>query len=339
MKGTNTNKNALNINALKKTALTKTTFLKATLSVACLSLYSLLVACNSNMAKSPNDLQKAIDTGKIISLDESSSQGIINGVPVDSNDPILSSTVALYDRFSGLPFCTGTLLTNNILVTAAHCMEGMSPSRIVVGFGKDVDIKKAQFRRVVGGVIHTDYLKLTPSQANDSRSQNWGDLGLIKFDGVLPAGFAPAMILNDMSLLKNGDDVTLAGYGIIDGLKEIPTKALLKTSVQIKDAKFSLTEVEIAPSNGHAACHGDSGGPAFIKLNGRDVVFGATSRTATIASAKSCLDGSIYTVLSAHLNWLKTNIQKLNGKIVNSKKIESNTNTVDKNSVIVSLNQ
>ena len=271
-----------------------------------------LVACQNK----PNALNEALAKGEVISLDTTDdatqNNGIIGGVPVAAGDTILSSTVGLYDSFSKQAFCTGTLLTKNIVVTAAHCLAGSSPSKILVGFGKDVSPKKVQFRKVDGGRINSTFLQLTKAQANDPRSANWGDLGVIRFVGTVPAGFAPAMILNNSAELKNGQNVTLAGFGYTDGLRELLPTNLMKTTVQIKDAKFSATEVEIAPSAGHGACHGDSGGPAFVNINGRDVVFGATSRTATMSGAVSCLEGSIYTVLAAHLDWLKESIKILN---------------------------
>ncbi len=295
--------------ATNKTSLTLANLIQKGHLLALVALS--LAACQNK----PNALNEALAKGEIISLDtEDATQnnGIIGGVPVDSGDTILSSTVGLYDPLFKRAFCTGTLLTKNIVVTAAHCLTGSSPSKVLVGFGKDVGPTKVQFRKVDGGRIHSTFLRLTKAQANDPRSANWGDVGVIRFVGTIPAGFAPAMILNNSAELKNGQDVTLAGFGYIDGYKRLSSTNLMKTTVQIKDAKFSATEVEIAPSAGHGACHGDSGGPAFVNLNGRDIVFGATSRTATMSGAVSCLEGSIYTVLAAHLDWLKESIKILN---------------------------
>lgn len=233
--------------------------------------------------------------------------GIIGGVAVENADPISRSTVALYDVDSG-PICTASLITKNIAVTAAHCVEGFSNNLFLV-FGARLPTQESEavYRKVLTVKIHETYGQIRPDAADQ------GDIALIKFEGKsLPEGFKPATLLASSSHLVNGGEAILAGYGLTSMLPRQETDRLLKTTVKIANAKYGKTEVSFSQANGNGACHGDSGGPAFVRIKDSLVLFGVTSRSLTLRGGSTCLEGSIYSSIPGHIKWIRANVKLLN---------------------------
>lgn len=234
--------------------------------------------------------------------DEATTQsGIIGGSEVKAGSALTKSIVALYDTVQG-QLCTGTLLPNNIVVTAAHCMA-LKPQDLLVIFGTKVD-KTAQARRVTGATPHPDY-----AVHGDDEKDN-GDIAVVHFEGTIPSGYQPAQILTDIKKLKDGASVVLAGYGISNGKDKSGAGVLRSVSVKIADAKFSETEVKLDQRQGRGACHGDSGGPAYVAIGGKNYVWGVTSRGVD-DMYDLCNQYAVYTSIPAHQEWLQKTSQEL----------------------------
>ncbi|MGE5086480.1 MAG: S1 family peptidase [Bacillota bacterium] len=163
------------------------------------------------------------------------------------------------------------------------------------------------------------------SDADQGADNN--DIALLKISGQMPEGYQLAQILTDDSLIKAGTSVTLAGYGVTSVTKTpVDPKAyphldeaiatgeiscsndktecyvlkhnneniLKKTDVQVTSL-FGNTEVELSQSQGKGACHGDSGGPAFLNVGGVEYVWGVTSRGSGKNGIDDCSDMALYT--------------------------------------------
>jgi secreted trypsin-like serine protease len=110
--------------------------------------------------------------------------------------------------------------------------------------------------------------------------------------------------------LVNGADVELAGYGITDGKTRAGAGTLRKVEVKVSNAHFSATEVLFDQRNQAGACHGDSGGPAFLKVEGVSYLFGVTSRGYQ-DSQNDCAQYSIYTNILAQSSFIQKASQEL----------------------------
>ncbi len=224
--------------------------------------------------------------------------GIVGGTRVMPNDIISDITVGIYHT-SLHYICTGSIIANNIILTAAHCLEGDAKD-IVIVFGVNFNIKEnVQVRKAVDYAVNPRY----PDHHEDA--EQTGDIGLIRFEGGLPFGFHPARLLKVSSYLGDGVPVVLAGYGRTSGTENTGTAVLRKVNVNILNASFSKTEIEIDQSQKRGACNGDSGGPAYYYVAGEMYLWGVTSR-----GAEGCVDSSIYTNLIVYRNW----IRKIAGK-------------------------
>lgn len=240
------------------------------------------------------------------SFSDSSSAGIIGGVAVQPTEAIAKSTVAIETAMYGV-FCSGVLVGKNLVMTAGHC-TGVSekPNQMSIVFGANLK-GRVQKRKVLGGRVHPNWPALTEDQ-----EKNWGDIALLRFEGEAPAGFTPVPMLASSSKLKNGTDVILAGYGLTKMNPDTNPYKLMKVTVKLSDVKYSETEILFEQYQGKGACHGDSGGPAYVQVGGRLALVGVTSRSATLAGGETCMEGSVYTSVPAQKNFLKTAISQLN---------------------------
>jgi secreted trypsin-like serine protease len=237
-----------------------------------------------------------------VATDKGSS--IIGGTVVEASDSISKSTVAIIASIIDAQgkeqqfVCTGSLIAENVVLTAGHCVpevkEGEKAGMYIV-FAMDLNkLTRNDIRSVNKVVVHPQYGAETPDGSDTN------DISLLRFTGVKPAGYQVAKFLKDETLLTAGATVTLAGYGLTDGVNKTGDNLLRKTDVQIIQ-NFGKTEVALDQSQGKGACHGDSGGPAFLKgADGVEYVWGITSRGIGKDGKDDCSLFSLYTKVQAH---------------------------------------
>lgn len=269
---------------------------------------------------------------------------IINGFKLKDGDALAMSTVSVYNVKDNY-ICTGTLIAPNIVLSAAHCApEKASNSKIIFGTdvdfilnARELDVKQEYMLSVTDFKVST---KWDPN--NETIEIDTGDIAVFKFKGNLPAGYKPAVFLKDESLLKIGNMVTVAGYGVddVDTSKQINPKkykdledAIAMGEVYCEDDlqgrhekcyKVEMTgdgilrqteapiafihETEIRLNETKAGtCSGDSGGPAYIKKDGEYFFFGVTSRGSAL-----CDEVGVYTNALYYLPWINETIKTLN---------------------------
>lgn len=236
-------------------------------------------------------------------LIETADSAIIGGSVVQAGDKITESIVAVYDASEG-QLCTGSLLPNNLVLTAAHCV-GAYKEEMYIFF--DLSLSAKSERRQV------DKLEISPYWATRQRKEkNTGDIAILHFTGTVPAGYKPATFLpaSQKSALKRGTTVVLAGYGITNGVTGEGAGTLKMTSVKVEDPLYSVSEVKLNQTEGTGACHGDSGGPAYVVLNGKYYLWGITSRGVHDEN-NDCSKYSAYTSALYYKVWINRMAQKL----------------------------
>ncbi|MBO9668273.1 MAG: serine protease [Bdellovibrio sp.] len=207
--------------------------------------------------------------------------------------------------------CTGSLLANNVVLTAGHCVYKAQPGEkvmTVIVFTKDINTaQKEDIRVVTQALVHPDYNK------TGEHGEDMNDVALMKFSGPLASGYKVANFLQDESVLTNQGIVTLAGYGLTDGVNKTSDNILRKVDVKIAGA-FGKTEVVLDQSQGKGACHGDSGGPAFVTVNNIEYVWGITSRGIGKDGADDCSLYAIYTRVKQQETFIQSALKTLQQK-------------------------
>lgn len=228
--------------------------------------------------------------------------GIIGGVDVPKGNRIITSIVAVYDAYSS-QLCTGSLLDNNTVMTAAHCL-GSNVDGMFIMFDTQLSgtSERRQADQMAASLIWQDQLAKNQDPVT-------GDIALIHFKGTVPAGYAPATFLTDASLLKKNAKVVLAGYGISNGTTREGAGTLRAAFSTISDPKSDVGEVQLDQRNGSGACHGDSGGPAYIYRGGQYFLWGVTSRGSQDPK-NDCTQFAIYTNALNYSVWIEATKKK-----------------------------
>lgn len=251
-----------------------------------------------------------------LGLPDSDSRDIMGGNEVREGDLIARSVVGIVDIERNAIICTGTLIANQVVLTAAHCTKS-DPRKLAIFFGRTVPQTTEQgrgipIRQVIAGRVPDGWAKLTRDKI-----KNWSDVAVLRFEGDTPAGYVPAIVIGNREALKEGDKVTLAGFGLTSGRYRTKTRALRSVDMTLFMNKFSDSELAFDQQGGRGACNGDSGGPAIVRLNGRIGVAGVTSR-GILDPANTCEKYSIYTSTASHLDFIKRSVNELSRPDVTS---------------------
>lgn len=188
--------------------------------------------------------------------------------------------------------CTGTLISRNVVLTAAHCVAsdelpptGVPPKDVFVAFGRvfSYGMKRIQASEIL---VHPDYDSGWPAY----------DIALVRLAEPAPAYIVPIPYLPaNMALTQDdvGVEVNFSGFGQTENntsgaLLEVSANVVMicedPNGCQWKDSRFGPVQGPVmAPQtlcydqNPGGPCSGDSGGPAFVTIEGVEYVAGVTS--------------------------------------------------------------
>ena len=233
---------------------------------------------------------------------------IIGGTVVNSQDWISRTVVALVSKSAaGEALCTVSLVAPDLGITAAHCVTSEDGSPIqalaLIFSGNLKSATPDLVRSIDQAMVPADW------SPRGTKDKDTGDVAVVHFAGGLPSGYQYSDLLPFDQVLTVGEKVELAGYGISNALGDSGAGVLRKTNVVVSNPAYSPTEVEFDQTHGGGACHGDSGGPAYLMINNHPYLFGITSR-----GSGNCDQDVVYSQISKYSDWFKIASDKVRGK-------------------------
>ncbi len=198
-------------------------------------------------------------------------EAITNGQPDGNRHPNVGGLVAARAYSDGTwIYCSGTLISPTVFLTAAHCAEG---ARVRVSFSsayQDGD-------RVYAGSFYAD-----PQYGHSNSDPH--DIAVVVFDRPV-TGIAPAQLpaAGALGSLPNSQLFTSVGYGAYEVTNQPGGHRYLYNDVRavatgtLNSITPSWLRISMNPATGNGGtCYGDSGGPNFL---GNSTTVAATTIT------------------------------------------------------------
>jgi Trypsin len=162
--------------------------------------------------------------------------------------------MVMYQGGGETDFCTASVIARNVVLTAAHCVRGVSSTRVFYRGGE-------------GKLIVYDVAEITPNPdyRPNARRQHVAsiDLALLRLREPLPSSFKPVELAY-LGPIVQGQRLRIAGFGRAN--EDVSgTSGVLRTGVlSAAGPKSTFLAFFVDPAgSGLGGCTGDSGAPIF----------------------------------------------------------------------------
>jgi len=201
--------------------------------------------------------------------------------------------------------CTGTALTRDLILTAAHCVA------------RNVTYQVKAYQ--TGGEIPVRTIVRHPrfDYASYAASRATADVALIKLVAPLPDDVIPASLAAPRRVAA-GETLTIAGFGVtIAGTaRGLGQPRMATLTVTGKPGSLQIRLYDMAARNqriGLGGCTGDSGAPAYDGEG--PLVIGVVSWSTAPGDEEGCGGLTGVTPLLSYRDWIADTARKLNSPL------------------------
>ncbi|MFV8258488.1 S1 family peptidase [Bdellovibrio bacteriovorus] len=254
--------------------------------------------------------------------------GIVNGQTLASGNELSSSTVMVihinYKEETSI--CTGTLVANNKVLTAAHCISSWG-GKTAIAFSNNVgcvsSAPKRTLRLVTDTAVPDAYSYWNKTDFNNAST----DLAVLKFSGSVPEGYKIRELPQKSYSVAPTDRLVMTGYGTTTEKGEdsgtlrftsTPSSNVLGTSfyLALVGKSVSVPKTIIVDQANTGVCTGDSGGPLYNQVGSSLTLVGITSmgvdnRATDEKKVRVCHGVALFTDVREHLDWINEKIKSL----------------------------
>lgn len=238
----------------------------------------------------------------LIAFAATAAEAIVGGHPVEPGAAAARWTVRVEGSKGQL--CSGVALDRMIVLTAAHCVLGGGPFRVVAA-GRTMRVEKV--------LTHSSF-----QPGHTPNTQPGVDLAMLQLQRPLPAAITPT---EPGGAMATSEAVTIAGFGLSEEGRDSTARRLRKATLTTAGTYTAVNSVVVAvdPQRrgtlpGAGACRGDSGGPVMRGQSAEIVGLISWSSAPMITSGRRVCGGfTAITPLADNRDWINATKARLKG--------------------------
>ncbi|XP_063416940.1 chymotrypsin-like serine proteinase [Mytilus trossulus] len=264
--------------------------------------------CSQRISQPGKELIKEIfsHSSEVQNVDGITSK-IVGGSNADISDYPWQVSLQLRSSGSWYHICGGSIINNNWVVTAAHCVDGSSTNNLRIAAGMTLLSDTSRTVRTLNRVImHPSYSGSAAGYPND--------IALLELSQSLSFGANIDAIAVPSTQDFTGSRCFLSGWGRLTGSGSSPNNLqdVEMTVISNSECSTRWSSVSGASINsghicilesGKSACSGDSGGPMTCYSGNTPYLAGATSWGISTCSGSF---PSVYARLTSFRSWIST---------------------------------
>lgn len=223
--------------------------------------------------------------------------GIIGGSEVATMDSISKFVVKIHvyslkkigdPKPDNFYLCTGIIIDEYHILTAGHCVYREEPGEIKTGNTNSTVAEGAKAKEILAAEVYFNNSNVTEASSKTNKifaksvsvHPNYSfyrlrffDLAVLELFEKIPSTALPIEFLPYSIELKEGDQLTVLGYGSkVD--YGISSSSTLAKAENIPIQSDEGTNFLLDQKNGKGICSGDSGGPAVYLYQGKYYLVG-----------------------------------------------------------------